>query len=295
MARDGQFQGRWWPILLSLPQLLLIFLFFYWPVVIGLKWSFFLERPFGGSAEFVGLANFQRLFQDTEFYAAAGRSLVFMLTASAATVLFSFVLAVAADRKLRLSGFARNVLFWPQALAGASAGVVLSYLFNPATGVFSWLNTLSPGLWNPVLDGFDANILLNIAYMWGRIPIDFAILLAGLQAIPESYHQAAAVDGAGPWRRLLDLQLPLLTPQIFLCIVIEFNESFNQAFKLIESMTHGGPGNSTNQLVYKIFVDGFRGYDLSGSSTQSLILMLLFIFIVVAQFALLERRVNYAR
>ena len=295
MRNQGFFQGRWWPLLLSAPQLLLVFLFFYWPTLVAFQWSFFLERPFGGGSVFVGLANFERLFADAEFYRAAGRSVLFMLTASVASVVLAFVLAAAADRRLRITPIARNLLFWPKAVAGAATGVMLTYLFNPITGVLSWLNALSPGLWNPTLDGLDATILLNLAYIWGNIPFNFVILLAGLQALPDTYHQAAAVDGAGPWRRLWDMQLPLLTPQIFLCLVLEFNESFTGAFALIESMTKGGPGGATTHLVYKIYSDGFKGYDLSGSSTQSLVLMALIAAITLIQFLALERRVHYER
>jgi sn-glycerol 3-phosphate transport system permease protein len=292
---NGIFQNKIWMWLLVAPQLLIVFLFFLWPAIVALRWSFFLEQPFGLNHVFVGLSNYERVLTDPEFYSSLVRSVVFMLTASISSVVIALLMAIAADRHVRLSGAARNFLIWPKAVAGAMVGVVFKFILNPYSGVVAPLESLSPGIWQPGLNSFDANVMINIGYIWTHVPAAFLIFLAGLQSIPDSYHQAAAMDGAGPFRRIWDIQLPLLTPQIFLAVILEFSESLKATFALIDTMTQGGPSGSTTHLVYKIYADGFRGLDLSGSSTISVLLMLLIIMITVAQFRLLGSKVSYER
>ncbi|MFA1624121.1 carbohydrate ABC transporter permease [Rhizobium mongolense] len=296
MSSDSNlFSNRWLPVLLVAPFMLLIAVFFYAPVFQAFYWSFFLEQPFGGGSIFVGWENFARVLSDTEFWEAGWRTIVFMVTASSSAVLVPLILAVAADRKIRLALPARNVLVWPKGIAGASIGVVFAFIFNPFVGVLAPLNHAFPGIWAPGIDGTDAFITLVAAHVWGGIPFNFVIILAGLQSIPRTMHQAAAMDGAGPWRRILDVQLPLIMPQLFLTLVLEFTESVTSAFALIDTITDGGPGGATTLLVYKIYVDGFSGYDLSGASTQTAILMVFVIALTAAQFMFVGRRINYER
>ncbi|MBO9590479.1 carbohydrate ABC transporter permease [Devosia sp.] len=289
------FANRWLPVLLVTPLALLIVIFFYVPIFQAFYWSFFLERPFGGGSIFVGWANFARVLADPQFWEAGKRTVIFMVIGSSLAVLVPLILAVAADRQLRLSQPARNVLVWPKGVAGASIGVIFAFIFNPFVGILSPLNQWFPGIWAPGIDGTDAFIMLIAAHVWSGIPFNFVILLAGLQSLPRTMHQAAAMDGAGAWRRIFDVQLPLIMPQVFLTLVLEFTESVTSAFALVDTMTKGGPGGSTNLLVYKIYVDGFNGYDLSGAATQTAILMVFVVLLTGAQFAFLGRRINYER
>jgi len=289
------FSNRWLPILLVAPLMLLILLFFYVPVFQAFYWSFYLEQPFGGGSQFVGFENFSRVLSDPEFWIAGWRTIIFMLSASSLAVAVPLMLAIAADRKIRMSLPARNILVWPKGIAGASIGVVFAFIFNPFVGIMAPLNGLFPGLWNPGIDGTDAFITLVAAHVWSGIPFNFVILLAGLRSIPHTMYQAAAMDGAGPWRRIADVQLPLIMPQLFLTFVLEFTESITSVFALIDTITGGGPGGSTTLMVYKIYVDGFRGYDLSGASTQTTILMVFVILIAACQFLFIGRRINYER
>lgn len=291
---QGYYFGRWGYAALVAPILLLIGMFFYIPVALAFFWSFFLERPFGGGSDFVGFQNFARVLSDDAFWEAMWRTLVFMVIAPVLAIGLSLILALAADRGLRLSQMARNVIIWPKAVAGASIGVVFVFIFNPFLGVFAPLNALFPGTWNPRIDGTDAFITIVVAQVWNGIPFNFIILLAGLQAIPDTLTKAAAMDGAGPWRRILDLQLPLLTPQLFLTFVLEFVGTVVEAFGLIDTMTQGGPGGATTLLIYKIYVDGFKAYDLSGAATQTVLLILFVAVMVIIQFRL-ERFVKYER
>ncbi len=292
--QTGFYSGRWTYAALVAPILCLIFLFFYVPVGLAFFWSLFLERPFGGGSQFVGLQNFQRVFADAEFWEALRRTAVFMIIAPGLAIGISLLLAIAADRGLRGSNAARNIILWPKAVAGASIGVVFVFIFNPFLGVFSWVNDLWPGAWNPRIDGTDAFITIVVAQVWNGIPFNFIILLSGLQTIPDAVTKAAVMDGASPWRRVWDIQLPLLTPQLFLTFVLEFVGTIVEAFGLIDTMTEGGPGGATTLLIYKIYVDGFKAYDLSGAATQTVILMVFVMIMVALQFRL-EKHVKYER
>lgn len=289
------FTNRWLPFLLVAPLALLIVFFFYVPVFQAFYWSFFLERPFGGGSMFIGWANFARVLSDQQFWAAAKRTLLFMATASTLAVLVPLILAFAADRSTLLSQPARNLLVWPKGIAGASIGVAFAFIFNPFVGLLAPLNQWFPGLWAPAIDGNDAFIMLVAAHVWTGIPFNFVILLAGLQSIPRPLYQAAAMDGAGPWRRIVDVQLPMIMPQLFLTFVLEFTESITSAFALIDTMTEGGPGGATTLLVYKIYTDGFLGFDLSGAATQTALLMVFTIVLTAAQFCFVGRRISYER
>lgn len=292
--QHGFYSGRWTYGLLVAPILILIFLFFYVPVGLAFFWSLFLERPFGGGSQFVGLQNFARVLGDPEFWGALQRTLIFMIIAPSLAIGLSLVFAIAADRGLKLSQAARNIIIWPKAIAGASIGVVFVFIFNPFLGVLAPLNDMFPGLWNPRIHGGDAFATIVVAQVWNGIPFNFIILLSGLQAIPDTLTKAAVMDGASPWRRIWDLQLPLISPQIFLTFVLEFVGTVVEAFGLIDTMTEGGPGGATTLLIYKIYVDGFKAYDLSGAATQTVLLVLFVTVMVLFQFRL-ERFVKYER
>lgn len=270
-------------------------MFFYLPIILAFFWAFHLERPFGGGSQFVGLKNFERVLNDPEFWRSLRITITYMIVASGTSITVALILALAADRASRISSFARNILIWPKAISSASIGLIFIFIFNPFLGILAPLNELFPGLWNPRIDVGDTWVMLVIANIWGAIPFTFIILLAGLQAIPDTLHKAAAIDGAGPWRRLFDVQLPLLTPQLFIVVVLEVADSLSSSFGLIDSMTQGGPAGATNLLVYKIYRDGFQGFDLSGASTQTVLLMIVVIAITTFQYVYLERRVNYER
>lgn len=292
---SSRFQHQLLPVLLVAPLVGLTVLFFYVPVLQAFYWSFFLEKPFGGGSEFVGWQNFVSVLSDETFWAAAGRTLIFMVIGSSLSILLPLVLALAADRQIRLSLTARNILVWPKGVAGASIGVVFAFVFNPFVGIMAPLNSIGPGLWSPGTNGTDAFITVLVAHVWGGIPFNFVVLLAGLRAVPFTLTQAAAMDGAGPWRRILDIQLPLIMPQLFFTFVLEFTESMTSAFSLIDTMTQGGPGGSTTLLVYKIYSDGFKSFDLSIGSTESVILMVMIVAVTALQFVLIGRRINYYR
>ncbi|MGB7301829.1 MAG: ABC transporter permease subunit [Burkholderiaceae bacterium] len=294
MIKRVLFNNRNLPYLLILPELLLILVFFYWPSLKAFFWAFTLEPPFGGPSQWVGLDNFRELFASPAYYDSAFVTLIFAVSTTVLSMGLALVLAIFVDRAVRGLVVYRTALMWPYAVAAPAAAVAFQFIFQPGVGFFAFLNDIWPGLWDPNIDGLDAMIMVIIAASWKSITYNFIFFLAGMQAIPPSFVEAAALDGAGPIRRFLTNVFPLLSPTFFFLLVINVTDSFTEGFGIINVMTQGGPGGATNILVYKVYQDGFVGLDLSGSSAQSVVLMGLVVFLTIIQFRWIERRIQYA-
>ena len=293
MEKRTLFTNKWLGMALVVPQVLLIFTFFYWPAGQALFWSLTLEQPWGGGNEWVGFANFSQLLGDPVYWNAILVSLVFALSATFLAMAIALTLALLVDRELRGFRVYRTIMVWPYAIAAPALGVAFRFILAPEAGFMAYVNHVFPGFWNPALNGAQAMIAIVIAYVWKYIGYNFIFFLAALQAIPKSLIEAAAMDGSGLLRRVKDIQVPLLTPTIFFLVVINLTDSFTDSFGIVDLMTMGGPDRATNLMVYKIFFDGFKGLDYSGAAAQSIILMLLVIALTVLQFRFLERRVHY--
>jgi sn-glycerol 3-phosphate transport system permease protein len=281
------------PWLLIAPQLLVTLIFFLWPAGQAIEQAFYQEDAFGLSRDFVGLENFIELLQDPYYYNSIGVTLVFSLAVAVSGLSIALVLATMADRIIRGQMVYQTLLIWPYAVAPALAGVLWWILFDPAQGpVALWLEYMGIE-WNHYVDGGDAMILVVIAATWKQISYNFLFFLAGLQAIPRSLIEAAAIDGAGPVRRFWDIVFPLLSPTAFFLLVMNIVYAFFETFGVIDATTSGGPGQSTKILVYKVYVDGFVGLDLGGSAAQSVILMMIVGLMTVVQFRFIERKVQY--
>lgn len=291
--RRAYFKNNWIAALVVAPQLLIIFVFFYWPSSQALYWAFTLEQPWGGGNEWVGFENFTFLLADDRYWQSVRVSVVYALATTALAMGMALILALFADRQLRGYKSFRIGLIWPYAVAAPAIGLAFRFIFNPSAGVASYLNFAFPDIWNPVMNGSHAMTMVIIAGAWKQVSYSFIFFLAGLQAIPRSLTEAAAMDGARPLRRMLDVQLPLLTPTFFFLLVINITDSFTDSFGIVDTMTSGGPARATNLMVYKTYEDGFRGLDYSGAAAQSIILMVLVIALTFIQFRYIERRVHY--
>jgi sn-glycerol 3-phosphate transport system permease protein len=292
--RRAYFKNNWVAAALVAPQLLIIFVFFYWPTAQALYWAFTLEQPWGGGNEWVGLDNFRSIIEDEHYWNSVGVSIVFALCATALSMGMALVLALAADRQLRGYRAYRVGMIWPYAVAAPAVGLAFRFIFNPSAGLMSHLNAIWPGIWDPILDGNHALAMVILAGAWKQVAYNFIFFLAGLQSIPRSLVEATAMDGAGVLRRMVDLQLPLLTPTVFFLLVINITDSFTDSFGIVDTMTAGGPARATDLMVFKIYEDGFRGLDYSGAAAQSIILMLLVMVLTFFQFRYVERRIHYS-
>lgn len=293
MEKRVVFQNRWLPYLLVAPQLAITLIFFFLPAGQAIYQSVLMQDPFGLSTEFVGLQNFETLLSDPNYVSSFKITMVFSALVAFLGLAISLLLAVCADRVLRGASAYKTFLIVPYAVAPAVAGVLWMFIFNPMLGVLSYVMRMFGIDWNYLVDADQALTLLVIAAVWKQVSYNFIFFLAGLQAIPKSLLEAAAMDGAGPFRRFWTVVFPLLSPTTFFLLVMNIVYAFFDTFAIVDATTMGGPGQDTNILVYKVFVDGFRNMDFGGSAAQSVILMVMVIILTVIQFRFIERRVNY--
>ncbi|WBV41983.1 carbohydrate ABC transporter permease [Pseudoroseomonas cervicalis] len=293
MERRATFRTPLLPWLLVLPQLLIIFVFFYWPTGEAFVWAFTLEQPWGGGRQWVGWQNFFEIFSSEHYWHSVRISIVYALGTSALAIGIALLLALFVDREVTGSRHWRIALIWPYAIAAPAIGMIFRFVFDPRAGMFSLLNQMWPGLWNPTLNGTHAMLMLILAGAWQLVAYNFVFFLAGLQSIPRGLTEAAAMDGAGPLRRMRDIQVPLLAPTFFFLLVINLTDSFTNSFGLVHIMTDGGPARSTDLMVFKIYSDGFKGLDYSGAAAQSIILMILVVALTFIQFRFVERKMHY--
>lgn len=291
--RRAYFKNNWVAALMVAPQLLIIFVFFYWPTSQAVYWAFTLEQPWGGGNTWVGLENFRNVLGDPVYWKSVRVSVIFALASTALAMVMALVLALFADRQLTGFKAYRIGVIWPYAVAAPAVGLAFRFVFNPNAGLLSYVNTVIPGLWDPTLNGTQALIMVIIAGAWKLVSYNFIFFLAALQSIPRSLLEASAMDGARVLRRMRDVQLSLMAPTFFFILVINITDSFTDSFGIVDTLTGGGPARATDLMVYKIYSDGFRGFDYSGAATQSIILMILVVALTFIQFRYIERRVHY--
>jgi len=287
------FRSAWLPWVLLAPQVAIIGVFFFWPAVQALLQSVQQQDAFGTSTEWVGLDNFRNLFGDESYLESFKTTAVFSLLVASLGLSISLLLAVFADRVIKGALAYKTLLIWPYAVAPAVAGVLWLFMFAPSIGVVSYALRAAGVDWNHLLNGNHAMLLIVMAAVWKQISYNFLFFLAGLQSIPKSLIEAAAIDGAGPWRRFWTIVFPLLSPTTFFLLVINIVYAFFDTFGIIDAATEGGPGKDTAILVYKVYYDGFKALDLGGSAAQSVVLMVIVVGLTVLQFRFVEKRVNY--
>ncbi len=288
-----RFKSWWLPWVLLAPQVAVIAVFFFWPAGQALVQSLQQQDAFGSSIEWVGLDNFRRLWADDSYLASFKTTAVFSVLVAGLGLTVSLALAVFADRVIRGANTYKTLLIWPYAVAPAVAGVLWLFMFAPSIGIVSFALRNVGVEWNHLLNGNQAMTLIVMAAVWKQISYNFLFFLAGLQSIPKSLIEAAAIDGAGPWRRFWTIVFPLLSPTTFFLLVINVVYAFFDTFAIVDAATEGGPGKDTAILVYKVYYDGFKALDLGGSAAQSVVLMVIVIGLTVVQFRYIEKKVNY--
>jgi len=293
MEKRALFRSRWLPYALVAPQIAVSLVFFFWPAGQSLYWSVLLQDAFAASTQFVGFDNFAALFGDETYFASFKVTALFSVLVAALGLSISLLLAVFADRVVRGATLYKTLLIWPYAVAPAVAGVLWLFLLSPAIGILTYALRKFGVDWNYYVNGDQALLLVVIAAVWKQISYNFLFFLAGLQAIPKSLVEAAAIDGAGPARRFWTIVFPLLSPTAFFLLVVNVVYAFFDTFAIIDATTSGGPARATQILVFKLYEDGFKALDLGGSAAQSVVLMVIVIALTVVQFRWVERKVQY--
>jgi sn-glycerol 3-phosphate transport system permease protein len=293
MEKRVRFRSSWLPWALVAPQMVVVLVFFFWPAGQALVQSLLQEDAFGLSTEFVGLENFRRLWNDETYIASFNTTAVFSVLVALIGLSVALLLALMADRVLKGSSGYKTLLIWPYAVAPVVAGVLWLFMFASPFGVVAYGLRLLGYDWNHLLDPNDAMALIVMASVWKQISYNFLFFLAGLQSIPKSLIEAAAIDGAGFWRRFWTIVFPLLSPTTFFLLVINIVYAFFDTFAIVDAATQGGPGKATSILVYKVYYDGFKALDLGGSAAQSVVLMTIVIALTIIQFRFVEKKVQY--
>ena len=293
MEKRVRFRSAWLPWLLIAPQMAIVLVFFFWPAAQALWQSLQQQDAFGTSTEFVGLQNFEQLWQDSSYLASFQTTAVFSLLVATTGLSIALLLATMANRVVRGSSIYKTLLIWPYAVAPVVAGVLWLFMFASPMGVVAWALQQIGIDWNHLLNANHAMALIVMAAVWKQISYNFLFFLAGLQSIPKSLIEAAAIDGAGPWRRFWTITFPLLSPTTFFLLVINVVYAFFDTFAIVDATTHGGPGKDTAILVYKVYYDGFKALDMGGSAAQSVVLMGIVIALTVVQFRFVEKKVQY--
>ncbi|MBX3655255.1 MAG: sn-glycerol-3-phosphate ABC transporter permease UgpA [Ramlibacter sp.] len=293
MEKRVRFKSVWLPWALIAPQMAVILVFFFWPAGQALYQSVLSQDAFGTSVQFVGMDNFKRLYDDPTYLESFKTTAIFSVLVAGCGLSIALLLAAMADRVVKGAAIYKTLLIWPYAVAPAVAGVLWLFMFAPSVGIVSYVLRELGFNWNHLLNGSHAMALIVMASVWKQISYNFLFFLAGLQSIPKSLIEAAAIDGAGPWRRFWSIVFPLLSPTTFFLLVINVVYAFFDTFAIVDAATHGGPGKETAILVYKVYYDGFKALDLGGSAAQSVVLMTIVIALTVVQFRYVEKKVQY--
>jgi len=293
MEKRVVFKSGWLPWLLIVPQMAVILVFFFWPAAQAIFQSLQQQDAFGTSIEFVGFDNFRQLIDDPSYVESFKTTAIFSVLVAVIGISLSLMLAVFADRILHGGMFYKTMLILPYAVAPAVAAVLWVFMFSPSLGVVSYALGKVGIDWNHLLNSTHAMTLIVMAAVWKQISYNFLFFLAGLQSIPKSLIEAAAIDGARPWRRFWTVQFPLLSPTTFFLLVINVVYAFFDTFAIVDAATQGGPGKETTILVYKVYHDGFKAMDLGGSAAQSVVLMFIVVLLTVVQFRYVEKKVQY--
>ena len=293
MEKRVVFRSAWLPYALLAPQIAVTLVFFFWSAAQAIWFSFQLQDAFGLKTEFAGLQNFQALFADRRYLESFRTTAIFRALVAFFGIAISLALAAMADRVVRGALAYRTLLIWPYAVAPAVAGVLWAFMFAPSIGIVSYVLRRQGIDWNWILRGDQAMLLVVMASVWKQISYNFLFFLAGLQSIPRSLIEAAAIDGAGPARRFWTIVFPLLSPTTFFLLVVNIVYAFFDTFGVIDATTQGGPAQDTQVLVYKVYYDGVKAANLGGSSAQSVILMGIVIVLTALQFRFVERKVQY--
>lgn len=280
--------------LFVLPSLLAFTLFLFLPILLGFYYSLTDYTGLSKNYSFIGLGNYLKMFGDRYFKVSIVNNCIYAALFSLFTMVAALFLATLLNSLTRMKKLFRTLFFLPYISSMVSVAVIWKMIFNPVGGP---LNTLlmqigikEPPVWLASTQW--ALYAVIIVSVWKFCGYYMLIFLTGLQNIPESLYESAALDGAGPVKRYLKITLPMLTPSIFLNMVLVTISSF-QVFDLVNVMTAGGPGMSTNVLAYRIYFEGFKRMNMGYASAIAYFLFAIILFITAVQFAVSKRWVNY--
>jgi sn-glycerol 3-phosphate transport system permease protein len=274
------------------PSLILFAAFVFIPLVRSFEISAYITDPIGRLAKFVGFMNYERLFQTPVFMNSLKRTFLFIAYTVPVTILFSLVLALLGNLRLKGISIFRMVFSITIAISGATASLMFLYIYHPTVGVNYLLSLIGVNNIKWLVSADTALLSVSITTIWLQIGLNTVILLAAIQTIPEELFESAMIDGANAWNRLMHITLPLLSSTFFFLLVVDTLAAF-QTFTPIHIMTSGGPLESTNLLVYSIYREFYFNGKYGFAAAQSIVLFFIMLFFTIVQFVFIERKVFY--
>lgn len=283
----------WFPWLLVAPTAVGLLAFTVGPALYSLYLSFQNVDPFTFEPFFIGLENYQDLFSSPEYWQSVKASLLFALYTVPASVGLSLAVALLLDLSPFGARLYRTIFLLPVGVSSAMAAMLWIFLYNPTAGYLNYALELAgvPGP-NWLSDPAWALVAVSAATVWREVGFNVIFLLAGLAGVPPDLRAAARVDGAGAWKTLRHVTLPLLSPTLFFVSVVSAIHSF-ESFGQIHILTRGGPAGATNVLVYNLYRDGFENFRTGFASAQAVLLFAIMMILTAVQFAIAKRRVHY--
>jgi multiple sugar transport system permease protein len=287
-------RGSWWsrnerillPYLFITPNLVVFITFMFVPIVFAFYVSL-SEWTLIGASQFIGFDNYIAMLGEEQFWQALRNTAVYTAGVVPTSMVIGLAAAVLLNRKLPARTFLRSVYFMPVVISGVAVALIGEWMFNDQYGIFNaLLGRLGIGAVTWLSSSTWAMVALIATTMWTRIGFCMVLYLASLQSIPETYYDAARVDGASGWARFRYITLPLLAPTTFLVLIIQVILSF-RVFDLVYVMTGGGPGFSTTVLVQYIYEEAFTKQDMGYASAVGVVL-----YLILMIFTLIQWRVS---
>jgi len=291
---QARFKGKLIPFLFLAPTLAILVVFLYYPIFQTFRLSLYRVAFLGLKKKFIGFENFVSLFKDPDYL----HTVVITIVIAAAIVVIgmslSLAISVLANQKIRGGRIYRLLLIWPYALSPAVAGVIWLFMFSPGYGIVNYILSLTIHMEpNWLGDPYLAVILIIVVSIWKNLGYNIVFYLAALQNVDTGVLEAAAIDGAGPWRRFRSITFALLSPTTFFLLITNITYAFFDIFGTVDIMTKGGPMDGTNVMIYNLYRDGFQYYKTGSAAAQSVILFVGVIVLTIIQFRTSGRRVHY--
>jgi len=295
---EDKFPGhKFLPYILIAPSITVIIIFLIGPFIQSVYTSFFVSTTFGTNTIFVGLRNYIRLFSSPDYLNSV--TATFKFAAFVIIIGLSIALAIAQllNQKIRGVGFYQVALIWTYAISPTIAGVIWASMFAPSTGLIPYIISKISGGYtlNWMTNGQLALFIVAAAATWKMLGYNIIFFLAGLQNVPDEFLEAAQIDGASPWKSFWRITFPLLSPTTSFLLFVNMLYAFFQVFGLIDIMTHGGPGNATEILVYKLYRDGFIHLNTGSASAQSFIIFFVISVVAIIQLRIVTQKAIYSR
>ena len=290
-AQAKKRQEWWLAAVLLAPNLLLLAIFTYRPLLDNIRLSFFNWNISSPTSTFVGFQNYAEWFSRDDTKVIVSNTVIFTFFAVIGSLILGLALALLLNQKLRGRNFTRSVVFAPYAISGAAIGIAFQFIFDPNFGLIQemlgWIGIDSPNFY--AVPGW-ALFMVTFTFVWKNLGYTFVIYLAALQGLSKDLEEAAAIDGASTWTRFRRVTLPQLRPTtFFLSITVTLNSV--QVFDIINVMTRGGPqGNGTTTLVFQIYQETFVNFRAGYGATAATIMFLILLIITLIQVRIMDKR-----